>query len=131
EGWGAEDSGLEFSRAGIVVDDRMRTNLPNVWAIGDVTGRSLLAPAAYRMGEVAAANILNPEAHRRGEVMRWHTVPWAVYSIPEAAGIGLTEDAAKAAGRDVVTATVPGYMSGRFAAENGFRAPGGAKIVAD
>lgn len=131
DGWGAEESGLEFTRGGIVVDDRMRTNLPNVWAVGDVTGRSLLAHAAYRMGEVAVANILDADAHRRGEVMRWHTVPWAIYSIPEVAGIGLTEDAAKAEGRDVVTATVPGYMSGRFAAENGFRAPGAAKLIAD
>lgn len=49
---------------GAVVDDRMRTNLPNVWAIGDVTGRSLLAHAAYRMGEVAAANILDAETRQ-------------------------------------------------------------------
>lgn len=131
QGWGAEESGLEHSGKGVVVDDRMRTNLPNVWAVGDVTGRSLLAHAAYRMGEVAAANIIDPDAHRRGEVMRWATIPWAVYSNPEAAGIGYTEDQAKGEGRDVVTATVPGYMSGRFAAENGFRAPGAAKIVVD
>ena len=123
--------GLEYSGRGVVVDDRMRTNLPNVWAIGDVTGRSLLAHAAYRMGEVAAANILDPEAHRRGEVMRWHTVPWAVYTAPECAGIGLTETAARKAGRDVITASVPGYMSGRFVAENGLQAPGLAKLILD
>ena len=109
----------------------MRTNLPGVWAIGDVTGRSLLAHAAYRMGEVAAANILDPEAHRRGEVMRWHTVPWAVYTAPECAGIGLTEAAAKKQGRNVVTASVPGYMSGRFVAENGLQAPALAKLILD
>ena len=131
EGWGAENTGLEYSGRGVVVDDRMRTNLPNVWAIGDVTGRSLLAHAAYRMGEVAAANILDPEAHRRGEVMRWHTVPWAVYTAPECAGIGLTETAARKAGRDVITASVPGYMSGRFVAENGLQAPGLAKLILD
>ncbi|MGV8845226.1 dihydrolipoyl dehydrogenase [Tessaracoccus sp.] len=131
QGWGAEDSGLEFSGRGIVVDDRLRTNLPNVWAIGDVTGRSLLAHTAYRMGEVAAANILDPEAHRRGEMMRWSTVPWAVYSNPEAAGVGMTEESARAAGHEVLTATVPGYMSGRFVAENGFRSPGGAKVIVD
>ena len=129
-GWGAEEAGLEIDR-GVVVDDTMRTNLPNVWAIGDVTGRSLLAHAAYRMGEVAAANILDPEAHRRGEVMRWHTVPWAVYTAPECAGIGLTETAARKAGRDVITASVPGYMSGRFVAENGLQAPGLAKLILD
>ena len=131
EGWGAEQSGLEYSGRGVVVDDRMRTNLPNVWAIGDVTGRSLLAHAAYRMGEVAAANIIDPKAHRRGEVMRWHTVPWAVYTAPECAGIGLTEAAAKKQGRKVVTASVPGYMSGRFVAENGLQAPGLTKLILD
>lgn len=131
DGWGAENSGLEFSGKGIVVDDRMRTNLPNVWAVGDVTGRSLLAHAAYRMGEIAVANILDPEAHRRGEVMRWHTIPWAVYSAPEAAGIGLTEKQAEAAGHKVGTVTVPAYMSGRFVAEEGVRAPGACKLVYD
>lgn len=131
DGWGARESGLEIDRRGIVVDGRMRTNLPNVWAVGDVTGRSLLAHAAYRMGEVAVANILDPEAYRRGEVMRWHNVPWAVYSIPEAGGVGLTEAAARAEGRDVVTATVPAAMSGRFVAEEGVGGAGAAKIVVD
>ena len=131
DGWGASEAGLEHSRGGVVVDDRLRTNLPNVWAVGDVTGRNLLAHAAYRMGEVAVANILDPEAHRRGEVMRWGTVPWAVYSNPEAAGIGITEQQARAEGREIVTATVPGYMSGRLVAESGLRAPGAAKIIVD
>ena len=83
------------------------------------------------MGEIAAANILDPEAHRRGEVMRWYAIPWAVYSIPEAAGIGLTEAQAKAQGGNVQTVTVPGAMSGRFVAENGVKAPGAAKLVDD
>ena len=130
EGWGAKEAGLEINR-GIVVDDTMRTNLPNVWAIGDVTGRSLLAHAAYRMAEIASANILDPTAKKRGEVMRWHTVPWAVFSIPEAAGVGLTESAAKREGREVLVAKVPALMSGRFIAENGFKAPGEAKILVD
>ena len=129
-GWGAEEAGLEINR-GVVVDDTMRTNLPNVWAIGDVTGRSLLAHAAYRMAEIASANILDPSAKKRGEVMRWHTVPWAVFSIPEAAGVGLTESAAKREGREVLVAKVPALMSGRFIAENGFKAPGEAKILVD
>ncbi|QXT63325.1 dihydrolipoyl dehydrogenase [Tessaracoccus palaemonis] len=130
-GWGAEDSSLEFSGKGVVVDDRMRTNLPNVWAVGDVTGRSLLAHAAYRMGEIAVANILDPEAFRRGEIMRWNTIPWAVYSNPEAAGIGLTESQARAKGIDVKSVTVPGYLSGRFVAESGVKAPGAAKLIWD
>ena len=109
----------------------MRTNLPNVWAVGDVTGRSLLAHAAYRMGEIAVANILDPEAHRRGEVMRWNAIPWAIYTNPEAAGIGHTEAAAKAAGLNATSVTVPGYLSGRFVAEQGLKAPGSAKLVYD
>ena len=131
QGWGAEASGLEFSGKGVVVDDRMRTNLPGVWAVGDVTGRSLLAHAAYRMGEIAVANILDADAHRKGEVMRWNTIPWAVYTNPEAAGIGYSEDAARAAGHNAKSVTVPGYMSGRFVAENGLKAPGAAKLVYD
>lgn len=131
QGWGAETSGLEFSGKGVVVDDRMRTNLPNVWAVGDVTGRSLLAHAAYRMGEIAVTNILDPEAHRKGEVMRWNAIPWAVYTNPEAAGIGHSEASARAAGINAASVTVPGYMSGRFVAENGLQAPGAAKLVYD
>lgn len=131
QGWGAENTGLDFSPRGVVVDDLMRTNLPNVWAIGDLTGRSLLAHAAYRMGEVAAANILDPSAATRGELMRWHTVPWCLYSLPEAAGVGLTEAAARREGRQVLVGKVPAQMSGRFIAENGFKAPGAAKVIVD
>lgn len=130
EGWGAKEANLDVGRAGVVVDETMKTNLPGVWAVGDVTGRSLLAHAAYRMGEIAAANILDAAAKTRGQVMRYNTVPWAVYTQPEAAGVGLTEVAAKEAGYSVATATVPGYMAGRYAAENGFRAPGAAKLIA-
>ncbi|WP_269451815.1 hypothetical protein [Tessaracoccus coleopterorum] len=55
--------------------------------------------------------------------MRWNAIPWAVYTNPEAAGIGLTEASAKAAGINAASVTVPGYMSGRFVAENGLKAP--------
>ncbi len=132
QGWGAEAAGLEFTPKGVVVDDTMRTNLPNVWAVGDVTGRSLLAHAAYRMAEIAVAHILDTEqASRTGQVLRVETIPWAVYSIPEAAGVGLTEAQAKARGLDVITATVPLVLSGRFVAENGLKAPGAVKIIAE
>ena len=131
DGWGAREAGLDIDRRGIVVDHRMRTNLPNVWAVGDVTGRSLLAHAAYRMAEIAVANILDPSAHTRGETMRWDTIPWAVYSTPEAAGAGLTEAEARRRGRDVVTATAPLVLSGRFVAENGLSKAGAVKVVAE
>lgn len=132
DGWGAKEAGLGLGPRGVIVDDAMRTNLPNVWAVGDVTGRSLLAHAAYRMGEIVAAHIIDPaKAVRAGQVLRTHTIPWAVYSVPEAAGVGLTEAQAKDRGHDVVTATVPLAVSGRFVAENGVRAPGAVKIIAD
>ena len=132
EGWGAKEAGLDVSPKGVVVDDRMRTNLPKVWAVGDVTGRSLLAHAAYRMAEVATANILRgDDAARKGETMRWDAIPWAVYSIPEAAGIGLTQQEAERRGLSVVTSSVPLRVSGRFVAENGFAAPGTAKLIAE
>ncbi len=132
DGWGAAESGLDVSPRGVRVDDYMRTNLPNVWAIGDVTGRSLLAHAAYRMADIAAANIIDPVgAPLRGQRMRWDTVPWAVYSAPEAAGVGLTEPEATRRGHRVVTATVRHVLSGRFVAENGLKAPGSTKVIAD
>ncbi len=132
EGWGAEEAGLEHTPKGVTVDDALRTNLPNVWAVGDVTGRSLLAHAAYRMAEIVVAHILDPEqARRTGQTLRVDTIPWAVYSIPEAAGVGLTETQAKARGIEVVTATVPLVLSGRFVAENGLKAPGAVKIVVE
>ena len=57
EGLGLETVGVEFDRKGVKVDDRMRTNVPGIWAAGDVTGRSMLAHAASRMGEVAVADM--------------------------------------------------------------------------
>ncbi len=132
QGWGAEEAGLDIGRRGIKVDDTMKTNLPGVWAIGDVTGKSLLAHAAYRMGDIAAAHIIDPvKAEATGEIFRSRCIPWAVYSMPEAAGVGLTEAQAKADGYNVNTATVPLLLSGRFIAENGMKAPGSVKIIAD
>ena len=132
DGWGAKEAGLDLTPKGIVVDDFMRTNLPNVWAVGDVTGRSLLAHAAYRMGEIAAAHIIDATAAaRNGQRLRPDTIPWAVYTQPEAAGVGLTEATAKARGLDVITATVPMAVSGRFIAENGLRGAGAVKLIAE
>ncbi|MEN6476738.1 MAG: dihydrolipoyl dehydrogenase [Rectinema sp.] len=132
EGCGVREAGVECSPRGIVIDDGMRTNLPNVWAVGDVTGRSLLAHTAYRTAEIAVANILSGcIAGGKGDAMLWDAVPWAVYSIPEAAGIGLTQQEAERRDIKVATSSVPMRVSGRFVAENGFAAPGSVKLVAD
>lgn len=132
EGWGADTVGVAYDRKGVTVDDTMRTNIPNVWAIGDVTGRSLLAHAAYRMADVAAAHLIDTShASTVGEFFRGNTVPWAIYSMPEAAGVGLTEAEAKEQGLEITTATVPLVLSGRFVAENGVRAAGAVKLIAE
>lgn len=132
-GWGAEAAGLDVTPKGVAVDDRMRTNVPGIWAAGDVTGKSLLAHSAYRMGEVAVADIVSvldgtPAPANR---MRYDAVPWAVYGSPEAAGVGITEQEAAARGIAVKTASLPMKISGRFAAENGFAAPGSVKMIVE
>jgi dihydrolipoamide dehydrogenase len=132
EGWGAKEAGLDFTPKGISVDERMRTNLPGVWAVGDATGKSLLAHSAYRMADVAVADILAGGGAARGlDRMRYEAVPWAVYGITEAAGVGMTEQEAQAKGLAIKKASVTLKVSGRFCAENGFAAPGAVKVIAD
>jgi dihydrolipoamide dehydrogenase len=132
-GWGAETVGLDVTPKGVAVDDRMRTNVPGIWAAGDVTGRSLLAHSAYRMAEVAVADIVSvldgsaPSANR----MRYDAVPWAVYGIPEAGGVGMTEQEAAAKGIAIAKASLPMKISGRFAAENTFAGAGAVKLIAE
>ena len=126
QGMGFEEAGLNMDRRGISVDPQQRTNLPNVYAIGDVTGLSQLAHSATRMGEVVLNTICG-----QPDRFRMNAIPWAVYSMPEAVGCGLTEDEAKAAGYTVESASLPLTMSGRFLAENGKQGPGSVKVVKD
>lgn len=124
---GMEALGLDISRAGIVVDDTLRTNVPHIYAIGDVNGKSLLAHSASRMAEVVVSNLFG----NGGQKMRYHAIPWAVYGIPEASGCGLTEAEAKRKNRTIVSATTQMRANGRFLAEHGKRAAGLCKVVAD
>ncbi|MFA5447888.1 MAG: dihydrolipoyl dehydrogenase [Sphaerochaeta sp.] len=123
---GFEALGLDIDRSGIRVNDRMQTNLPTVWAVGDVNGRSLLAHSASRMAEVAVANIFGKKEMR----MRYHAIPTVVYSNPEVAGCGLTEDEAKRLSIPVKSQTIQMRSSGRFIAEEGKRAGGLVKVIA-
>jgi dihydrolipoamide dehydrogenase len=133
--WGAEAAGIDIDKTGVVVDDWMRTNIPRIWAAGDVTGKSLLAHCAYRMGEVAVADIiavLDGQTKRNSHnQMRYNAIPWAVYGLTEAAGVGITEQEAAAKGIKILKASLPMVMSGRFAAENTFAALGAVKVIAD
>jgi len=121
EGLGLEAAGVDVDRKGVKVDDRMRTNVPGIWAAGDVTGRSMLAHAASRMGEVAVADMFAGAAEGGAPVrqrMRWNAIPWAVYTDPEVAGVGLSEAQAKEQGRAVKVGKLDLRANGRFIAEN-------------
>jgi dihydrolipoamide dehydrogenase len=130
--WGAKEAGIDIGPKGVNVDDRMRTNISGVWAAGDVNGRSMLAHSAYRMAEVAVNDICaRLEGTESRDFMRYNAVPWAVYSLPEAAGVGLTEQEAVSKGITIKKALVPMAVSGRFIAENGIRAPGNVKVIVE
>jgi len=113
KGFGLENLGVELDRGGIKVDSKMRTNVPGVFAAGDVTGFSLLAHTASREGEVVVNNLTG-----RPDVMRYDAIPGVVYTNPEVAGVGLTEEAAKAKGIAFKVAKLPMAYAGRFVAEN-------------
>lgn len=113
KGFGLEKLGVELFKSGIKVDEKMRTNVPNVFAAGDVTGFSLLAHTASREGEVVVNNLSGRE-----DRMRYNAIPAVVYTNPEIAGVGLTEEAAQAKGIDYKIASLPMAYAGRFIAEN-------------
>jgi dihydrolipoamide dehydrogenase len=123
---GLEQLGAVIDRTGIAVDEHMRTSIPNVYAGGDVNGKSLLAHSAARMADVAVAHITGKPDH-----MRYGAVPWAVYTLPEAAGCGITEQEAKERGYNVKSASLQMRANGRFLAEHGKRAGGLCKVVSE
>ena len=132
ESWNGKAAGIDITPKGVAVDERMRTNVSGVWAIGDVNGKSMLAHSAYRMAEVAVNDICSVlDGTPNRDRMRYDAVPWVVYSIPEASGCGITEQEARAKNIGVKTATVPMIVSGRFVAENGVKAAGTVKVIAD
>jgi dihydrolipoamide dehydrogenase len=112
-GFGLETLGVELERGGIKVDEGMRTNVPGVFAAGDVTGFSMLAHTASREGEVVVNNLTG-----RLDRMRYDAVPGVVYTSPELASVGMTLAAAEAAGRGARELKLPMAYSGRFVAEN-------------
>ena len=112
-GFGLENLGVELNRGGIKVDNKMRTNVPGVYAAGDVTGFSLLAHTASREGEVVVNNLTGRE-----DSMRYDAIPGVVYTNPEISGVGLTEESAKQKGIAYKVASLPMAYAGRFVAEN-------------
>ncbi len=112
-GFGLETLGVETERGAVRVDAKMRTNVPNVYAAGDITGFSMLAHTASREGEVVVNNLTGLE-----DEMRYHAIPGIVYTNPEVATVGLTEEQAQNKGIEYSVAKLPMTYSGRFVAEN-------------
>ena len=111
---GLEELGLDIDpRGGVRTDDRGATNVPGLWAAGDVTGQAWLAHAASRMAEVVVHNMTG-----RPDRMRYDKMPAVVYTSPEVAVVGLTKEEAEARGLKVKTGRIPMAINARYLAEN-------------
>ncbi|MFN2471997.1 MAG: dihydrolipoyl dehydrogenase [Gaiellaceae bacterium] len=115
EGLGLEEIGVEFDkRKGIAADERRRTTVPHVYAVGDCAGYWQLAHTAFREGEVAAENALGHDA-----VVDNRGIPRPIYTDPEIAGVGLTEaEAREQYGDDVAVGTFPWVANARAVMQN-------------
>ena len=108
-GLNAEAVGLKLDERGaIVVDDECKTNLPGVWAVGDVVRGPMLAHKAEEEGVAVAERIAGQHSH-----VNFNTIPWVIYTSPEIAWVGQTEQQLKAAGRAYKAGTFPFLANGR------------------
>lgn len=108
-GLNPEAVGLKLDERGaVVVDDDCKTNLPNVWAIGDVVRGPMLAHKAEEEGVAVAERIAGQHGH-----VNFNTIPWVIYTSPEIAWVGQTEQQLKAAGRAYKAGTFPFLANGR------------------
>lgn len=125
EGIGLEKAGVETTERGYVpVDPRCRTNVPHILAIGDITGPPFLAHRASKQGIVAAEVIAGEPA-----ICDFQAMPGGIFSDPEVATVGLSEEEARAAGHDVMVGRFPFAALGRAMAHD---APvGQVKVVGD
>lgn len=129
EGYGLENTGVKLTdRGAIDIDDRMRTNVPGIYAIGDVTAKLQLAHVAEAQGVVAAETIAGAETEELGDYMM---MPRATFCNPQVASFGYTEAQAKEkfADREIKTATFPFSANGK--AQGLAESAGFVKIVAD
>jgi dihydrolipoamide dehydrogenase len=122
---GLETIGVATERAGITTNLMCQTNVPDVYAIGDVNGHHMLAHTAYREAEVAVNNILGKK-----DSMRYHANPSVIYTMPEVASVGKTEEECREKGIAVDVKKLSMLYSGRFVAENE-GADGLCKILVD
>ena len=113
QGLGCENIGLKLERGAIVTNEFSKTNVPGVWAAGDVNGKSMLAHTAYREGEVAINNILGKK-----DRINYSSIPSVIYTNPEVAAVGETTESVKEKGLNASVETVTLKYSGRYIAEN-------------
>ena len=124
-GIGCENIGLKLERGAVVTNEYGKTNVPGVWAAGDVNGKSMLAHTAYREGEVCINNILGKK-----DRINYNSIPSVIYTNPEVASVGETTESVKEKGLDASVETVTLKYSGRYIAENE-HANGILKIITD
>ena len=103
EGYGLDAVGIEVSRQGIVVDDRLRTNVPGIWAAGDGVAGPQFTPVAGYQGAIAVDDMFGAAA----SPVDYSLLPTAIFTDPELAAVGLTEAEARDAGHDVETVVHP------------------------
>ena len=114
KGFGLENLHLQTGERGrIAVNEQMQTSEPHVYVCGDLTGFSLLAHTAVREAEVAISAILG-----KNDAMSYRAIPGVVYTNPEVAGVGMTEEALQQSGSSYQVVKLPMAFSGRFVAEN-------------
>jgi len=113
QGIGLEEAGVVFDRRGIKTDEFGKTNVPGIWACGDCTGRCLLAHAATREGIVAVNNMFG-----KPDRMRYNAIPSVIYTHPEVAQVGATEQELQAKGIAYRKSVQPMAVAGRFMVEN-------------
>jgi dihydrolipoamide dehydrogenase len=111
-GLGLENIHVHTERGAIVTDLHGRTNVPGVWAAGDVNGKVMLAHTAGREADVCVKDMCG---HR--DRIRYETIPSVIYTHPEVASVGLNEDEAREKGYAVAVSKMPFTYSGRFWAE--------------
>lgn len=122
---GLRETGVSMERGAIVVDEHMRTSLTGMYAVGDVNAKLMLAHVGYRQGEVAVNDILGQK-----DSMSYAAICGVVYTQPEAAFVGYSEEAARAAGLDIDVRKTSINFSGRHIAENGMSS-GLCKLLID
>jgi dihydrolipoamide dehydrogenase len=122
---GLEEVGVELERGNVVIDERMRTTVPHVYAIGDVTGKLALAHVASAQGIVAAETIAGKEP----PTLNYTFMPRCTYCKPQVSSFGLTEAEAKEQGHDVKVGQFPFRANGKALAIGEY--DGFVKIIAD